>query len=50
MLVRLFWLIACPKVYDDHVRDWEAWDLMGLARCAHCKRRMAEPEFRRRRL
>jgi hypothetical protein len=48
MLSRLFWLIACPMIRDDHTRDWYLWDALGLSKCKDCRRKMTPPPQARR--
>jgi hypothetical protein len=46
---RLFWLVACSFVRDNHERDWDAEFEMGLSRCRHCLRPMEPPPLPARR-
>lgn len=48
MLARLFWLLICRRVHDNHVRDWYAFDALGLSQCLLCHRKMTPPPLARR--
>lgn len=44
ILATLYRRLWCASMHTAHVRDWTAWDAMGIARCLHCHRTMPTPE------